>query len=484
MPRIYCLIAFVFVSSASLDSTPVSAESPRVVKQAFDQDPGWEGFRNRLLPETLPVARQKFGYRSSHLANGEQAGEIGGTIQRAERRAYYAARILPRTLNDRLSASGKFSVHHAEGGSGVLIGWFNDESSHGWRTSDSLAFRIDGNGGKYWLFYEYGTTSRATGGGGAFEGERYQTTVTLPFLADGTVHPWSLSYDPNGADGLGLLQFQIDAKRYRLPLHNGHRELGAVFDRFGIWTQQAPGKSMEVYLDDLIVDGKRESFDVDPEWASQGNNDSYEQQIMRPFQDFGYSLSKYAGSDLGEIGGIVFRDEKPAYFADHVGPFDMDTQLKASGTLTLRTAGADSGVMLGWFSNAKKRSKAIPEDQEPLTDYLGIYLEGPSRVGHYFRASYSTSTGNRHAPTGEGTADQRPVVLPGDSVHHWSMHYEPQAAGGRGQITVEFDNQIHKLELVENAREEGAIFDRFGLFNVQSGGHHVEVFLDDVRYSK
>ncbi len=68
-----------------------------------------------------------------------------------------------------------------------MIGWFN-ENRRGWRTPNSLAFRIDGNGGKFWMFYEYGTRNWRTGGGGAFEGEQYQTTPTPPFPADGKPH--------------------------------------------------------------------------------------------------------------------------------------------------------------------------------------------------------------------------------------------------------------------------------------------------------
>jgi hypothetical protein len=484
MLRLSCLIMLACSTFIVTMRRSLSAAEPQLVQQSFDHDPVWEGFRNRLLPEQLPLARQKFGYRSTNHAGGEKAGEIGGIIQRAARRAYYAARISPKSLQGKVSASGRFAVRRADGSSGMMIGWFNERNSHGWRTPDSLAFRIDGNDGKYWLFYEYGTTNRATGGGGAFEGQRYQTTATLPFLADGTVHSWSLRYDPDGAQGLGMVEFQVDERTYSLPLQPGHKQLGALFDRFGIWNQQTPGGSMEVYFDNLIVDGRRETFDVDPKWTAAANNDSYEQRIIRPFHDFGYSRTNFAGGDLGEIGGIIFRDERPAYFADRVRPLSLDSELRASGTLTLRTAGADSGVMLGWFNGAKKKSKATPEHDQPQTDYLGIYLEGPSRVGHYFRAAYSTSTGNHHAPTGEGTAQERPVVLPAQTVHRWSLHYDPLAAGRRGEITVSFDDQTHHLELDENARQQGASFDRFGLFNVQSGGHHVEVFIDDVSYSK
>lgn len=460
------------------------AEPTKQNIQSFESDPGWEGFRNRLLPEQLPVARQDFGYQSTNHAGGKKTGEIGGIVHRAHRRAYYAKKFSPKTLQERLSAKGKFSVHHADGGSGVLIGWFNDKDSQGWRTPSSLAFRIDGNGGKYWLFYEYGTTNRATGGGGAYEGPRYQTTITLPFLADKTVHEWSLDYDPEGAEGLGLIKFVIDNKTYPLPLHPGHKRMGAEFDRFGIWTQQTPGGSMEVYFDDLTIDGHQELFDSDPGWLAEANHQSHKQDVLRPFHNFGFSQSHFAGGDAGEIGGIIFRDESPAYYADRVGALNLDEELKASGTLILRTAGADSGVMLGWFNSAAKQAKATPEHEQPLSNYLGIYLEGPSRVGHYFRAAYSTSTGNHDAPTGEGTADECPVVLPGETVHRWSMHYQPKAADGRGRITVNFDDQTNTLELKENARHEGASFDRFGLFNVQSGGHHVEVYLDDIRYSK
>ena len=460
------------------------AEPAGVMLNMFDEEPGWEGFRNRLLPERLPVARQAFGYRRSNYAGGEAAGEIGGMVQRAQRRAFYAKEISPWTLQDKLSAAGKFSVRQAGNGSGVLIGWFHHEKSEGWRTPSSLALRIDGNGGKYWLFYEYGTTNRATGGGGAYEGPRYQTTKTLPFLADGTVHEWELTYDPEGAEGLGEMTFRVDDRVYKLPLHPGNKELGAVFDRFGVWTQQTPGDSLEFYLDDLLIDGEAQEFDVDPKWDAVGNEDSYEQDILRPLHNFGYSRTNHAGGEQGEIGGVIFRDEEPAFYADRVGPLSLEDELLAAGTLTLRSAGADSGVMLGWFNRDAKQSKATPEHEEPLTDYLGIYLEGPSRVGHYFRAAYSTSQGNREAPTGEGTAEERPVVLPGATVHRWSMHYQPEAAGGRGRITVRFDDRTNTLDLKEGARREGAVFDRFGLFNVQSGGHHVEVFLDEIRYSK
>src|SRR5678816_783160 len=138
----------------------------------------------------MPVVRQDFG-----LTNFQGHPALGGWVQRSLTPAWFAKVIPGRTLNDKFSASGKFAVTNDSGGSGMLFGWFN-ETSRGWRTPNSLVFRIDGNGGKYWVFYEYGTRGWLTGGGGCFEGEQYQKTPTKPFKADGTKHVWSLTYDP------------------------------------------------------------------------------------------------------------------------------------------------------------------------------------------------------------------------------------------------------------------------------------------------
>ncbi len=462
----------------------VGAEPGHQASANFDTDPGWESFRSQLLPAGRPVVRQNFGYRSSNFAGGSRPGEAGGIIHRAYPRATYAKKISPKTLEDRLSASGTFAVTRAGGGSGVLVGWFNQEKSQGWRTPSSLAMRLDGNGGKYWVFCEYGTQQWGTNGVGAFEGERYQTTPTPPYLANGTVHQWEMTYDPEGADGRGLVTFRCDNQTWEFPLLDGHRQQGATFDRFGIWNQQTAGDPLEVYLDDVVIDGAGESFDTDPGWHTDGNPVTFAQRVIRPYHNFGHNMTDYAGGQQGEIGGILFRDEKPAYYADPVGPFSLEHELLASGKVMLRSAGADSAAMLGWFGADAKRYKDLPEHEQRQTDLLGIMVEGPSRIGHYFRPAYSTSKGHGEAPTHEGTEQERPRIEPNGKIHHWSLHYQPDEANGRGRITVTFDGQPHYLDLQEGLRAEGATLDRFGLFNIQSGGHHVELYVDDLRYSK
>ena len=137
---------------------------------------GWESFRSQLRPDKVPAITQDFGWSATHHAGGDSSGEIGGRIQRALKRCRYAMPLAETlTLDQEIMARGRFAVTNDEGSSGALVG-FVHESSEGWRTPNSIAFRVDGNGGKYWLFFEYGTRNGKTGGKGVFEGERYQTT--------------------------------------------------------------------------------------------------------------------------------------------------------------------------------------------------------------------------------------------------------------------------------------------------------------------
>jgi hypothetical protein len=461
------LLAFVLCIAAS-------AAAQRA--QSFDSDPHWDALNNRLVPEPAPMTRQSFGYRDSKHAGGG-AGEIGGWVCRSTTLASYAKPIPPRTLNDKFSASGKFAVTDDKGGSGVLFGWFN-ANSRGWRTPNSIVFRLDGNGGKYWVFFEYGTQNRKTGGGDTFEGDRYQTTTTKPFLADGTVHQWTMSYDPAGAAGRGEVTLVLDGNAFTCPLAEGHKQDGATFDRFGIMNTQTTGNAIDTYFDDIVIDGQPENFDADPHWEARGNEVEFPDRVRRPFHDFGYSATNHAGGKAsGEMGGVIWRGGKLAYYADGIGAFSLDHPLHAAGKVAVTGAAADSAAFIGFFdAKSQKDAEALPETNH-TPNQLGIIIEGPSRIGHYFRPAAF----DRRA---DGVAnDVGPVIAPDGKPHTWSLDYDPKGAGGVGQITVKFDDQMQTLDLKPDVRRNGATFDHFGLFNMHTGGHFVEVWLDDLQYT-
>jgi hypothetical protein len=452
-------------------SIGLAAQDASLRREDFSTDPFWESYRSRLLPNPLPITRQDFGWRNVQQADGAH-NEIGGWIQRSLTPAWFAKIIPRRTLDDKLSASGKFAVSRDDSSSGTLFGWFN-ETSRGWRTPNSLVFRLDGNGGKYWVFYEYGTRHWLTGGEGCFEGDRYQTTPTKPFPANGTAHTWSLSYDPAEAGGRGLIRFVLDGKTYTHALAPGHRADGAEFNRFGVFNVQNTGSGMEVSFYDLHLDGQPIDLSNRPDWEARGNKVEFPDRHMRPFHDFGWLSTSKAGGKAGEIGGIIWRDEVPAFYAAKVGPLHLEQELFASGKIAFNGAGSDSGVYLGWFDSRSKTNKSLPDLKEPQANLLAILLEGPSRIGHYLRAAYSNARGHGIFQ------DSGPIIRPDGRVHQWSVRYSPQS----GQITVQLDADTRVLAMKPEHRQEGATFDRFGLFNLQEGGHFVDVALDDVTYT-
>ena len=415
----------------------------------------WEGYRNRLVPEPPPVTRQEFGWRN---------GVIGGWVQRSTTPAWYAKAIQPATLDKPLSASGTFSVKRSEGGSGVLFGWFNSQS-RGWRMPNSLVIRLDGNGGNCWIFFEYGTRSWFTGGGATFEG-RYQTTKSPPLPADGKLHPWKLEYHPH----TGELEFVLDGKSYIERVPEEHRKDGAVFDRFGIVNQQITGDGMELYFDDLEVNGERFSFDQDPQWEGKGNSIKFNDHVRRPFHDFGHTKDN-------QVGGIVWRDEKPAFYGKPIAPLTFENPFSASGTITFRGAGSDSGVYFGFFDAASKSNKWTYDHRASQTNLLAIAIEGPSRIGHYFRAGYRNAKG-------EGMLEESGATIkPDGATHRWSMSYYPGGKDGDGQILVTFDDHKQVTWIRNEHKSAGARFDRFGIVNMQTGGHHVEFYLNQLQFT-
>lgn len=454
----------------------VGGESAKVDHQDFTSDPGWDALNNRQLPQNLPVTKQHFGWSNTNHAGGKSKGEIGGRVQRSATPATYAVAIEPRTLNDKLHAGGTFAVTQDDGTSGVLFGWFNHDS-RGWRTPNSLGFRIDGNGGGYWVLFEYGTRNYKTSGGATFEG-RYQTTKTKPFRPDGTAHRWSLDYDPAGNNNDGLITYTIDGQSYTAKLSPGHKADGATFDRFGIWNVQTTGGGLDVWYDDVDVDGKSFDFAQDPRWEGMGNDVDFPDRVRRPLQDFGFTPTHNAGGkSAGEMGGILWRDEKPAWYGGKVDGLTLDDELIASGTIAFTRQGSDSGAWLGWFNGAEKSKRNAPESKMPANSFLAISIAGPSRVGHYFVPGYRDEKG-------EGViAESGPLIRPDGKPHRWTLHYDPNAAGGKGRIDMTFDDQKLAVELRPEDRKRGATFDHFGLFNPQEGGHYVELFVDDLEYT-
>lgn len=316
----------------------------------------------------------------------------------------------------------------------------------------------------------YGTSAWTAGG------DTWGGTV----FPDGTPHHYQFDYDPN--QGNGLLTLSWDGVQIlSRELEAGHRSQGAVFNRFGIFSNQLPGvvagNTTEAYFDDIQINGTAHDFTVDPAWEGIGNETTFEDPALYGTNDFGFSASNFAGgASPGELGGLMWRvedshEDMQAYYADDVGTLTLENHLSASGKMSAKRFTTDSGVMIGWFNSA--------EQDWPPSNFVGVYMDSLSDTGRLFSPMYGTSAGSTafaHAPW---------LLFPPDGTPlDWTIDYDPDASGGQGAITVTLNGVTRTLLLDPGHKAEGAVLDRFGIFNMQdNNGKHSVVYFDDLTYT-
>jgi len=491
-----------FCTALALESLPVSfAEStpPPLKTEHFDHDPGWEGYNNHLPPKKSATVKQDFGYSPTNFA-GKAAGEMGGDIQRATKPASYAAALTPaKTLETKLSASGSFAVTGVHGGGGVFFGFFNSKQPGGsGRPIGSLGldFDFESHGGRLALrMITDGNKSCGTFITPYLPGKFRPTPIKI----DGTRYHWTLDYDPQAASGNGRFTFTIGSDthqtqeygplpepsekeaRARFPFTTTFtvdvpaelRKEGATFDRFGVSDMTKSGGTVKMFFDDLQFNGQAEDFSKDPGWVGAGNRVTYEDLEQGGAQDFGYQPTQLAGGAPGEIGGLMWRSPY-AYYADRVGPVSLHDRLEARGRVVLAVGAPDSGMMLGWFNSAVKKT----DDHDPLggRNFIGVTIGGPTRIGHYFLPICGTVAGGRAVPK------SGPVLKQGQT-YDWTFVFDPATNDGHGQLRVTLGSESAILDLRPGQKPEDVLFDRFGLFGIGTGGGQVKIYLDDLSYS-
>jgi len=468
------MVAIAIAVAGSLASAAERQES-------FDRNPGWDGHNNRSV--RAEKIRQDFGWSATTNAGGA-AGEIGGTIQPAAEPAYYAKKIPARTFNEPLAASGTLMVER--GGGHTLIGFFNSGTLNEWRTPNTIALRINQRGETFHCHFEYCTSKWRAGAGiiGVYDKERDR--MHAKELPCGRAYSWSLQYDPKGADGRGLITVTFDGTAATCELPPEHRLDGAEFNRFGILNvmKQYDGAG-RLWLDDVTVNGERETFERDPQWDGSGNRRTYETRNVRPRFDFGFSPTQHAGGKgAGEMGGLFFRGdcrypERLAACGDRLESLSLERPLRASGKVSLRRGVTDSTTLIGFYHSAHSLFVNPAQDLGTPQDFLGVAIEGPSREGFYFYPVFRNHGGGASS----GIAANAPRIFPDGAAHDWALEYDPTAAEGRGRITVSLDGQAASLDLAPGVKATGAHFDRFGLVTPWIDGNGQHVYFDDLSYT-
>jgi hypothetical protein len=471
---------------------------PVVKAESFDKDPGWEGHNNRGVPKVVKNVQQGFGYSTTNFA-GKEKGEIGGTIWRSATPAYYAAKVAPKTLHDRLSASGTFALTASAGSSGVFFGWFNSDAGR----ESSLGFHLAGQGAGARLTLRLVTGTNHACGTKVTPWEvdkskppGQRKTRPPEINNDGTRYDWTLDYDPKAGDGNGQMRFTIrgnsnhphefEGKTFTVTLPKGYQEQDTTFDRFGMWNKPKAGNPMTIYFDDLRYDGKAEDFAKDPGWVAVGNDAGFEDREAVGVHDFGYSAkTDWAGGKPGEVGGKMWRSGAYGYYADRVGPLSLADRLEASGKVVLRVGSQDSGMYFGWFNGADRENSP-----NQAGNFVGVKVGGPTKVGHYFLPAYATAlpagakveTSGQHPANVSVERGTGPVFVP-KKVYDWKLVYDPAGNGGTGTITATLGDESVTLALKAGDKARGASLDRFGLFTGHRGGSFVRIYFDDLKYT-
>ena len=461
------------------------ASSPVQCKESFDKDPGWDGHNNRIAREQEPrTARQDFGYSPGTRHAGGQPGEIGGTVQPAAEPAYYAKPIKIKTLNDCLSASGRLFVSRGEGN--MLFGFFNNKTLNEWRTPNAMVVRIQPRGEIFYAHVEF--TSRKWRAVGAVIGNYDAVTdrnhpQELPCDA---AYEWSLEYDPAGNSGHGLITFTLGGEKAVINLAPELRGDGTTFNHFGLLNViKSYDDAGALWLDDIAINGKAQDFSRDPKWKGLRNRKTYETRGVRPWFDFGFSNTHYAGGAArGELGGVVYRGdcrypERMACYGDRIETLTLDRPLRGSGRVALRRGVTDSTTAIGFYNSIQ--SMAVTDSQQFTIprDFLGVFVEGPSSQGFYFYPACRNQLDGASSVYGKDPLR----ILPDGATHDWTLVYDPAAAEGNGRITVTLDGHATGLDLAPGVKEAGAVFDRFGVITTWIDGNGQEVYFDDLEYT-
>jgi hypothetical protein len=225
------------------------------VREDFSQDPNWEGSHNRgSFTESEPHGVQNFGFSDTALAGGKP-GEVGGIVWRDPKGGYYADRVGPLSLDDRLEASGKVNLVVGATDADVTFGWFNSKEDFSDKgpennapTPNFVGVTIGGPTRVGHYFIPKVTTTK--GNTLVAQGTR-DNPKAGPVMTQGDATNWTLVYDPTGNNGNGSMRVTLGGESVVLDLKPGLKAEGAHFDRFGLLVVPMGGHHVKVYFDDL-----------------------------------------------------------------------------------------------------------------------------------------------------------------------------------------------------------------------------------------
>jgi hypothetical protein len=484
----------------------------------FDTDPSgktWFGVNN--LPTDQPVlVTQNYGYQPASTGIGHTPGCIGGSFMQGIGTSFYGYDYGEKTLHltDKLRSEGYVQLPTREG---FRMGW-TTKKALSWREPSTLGLRFGFNQGIITVWVDFNTKTGEGKGGGTWE--------PVASLKPGPEwHHYILEYDPAGT---GTVTAQFDGKTATYPLKYGIKELGADMDLFGVWNPKIPafGQSTKAYLDDVVntVNGQRcpssSNFDTPPQGWVGVNNVFFNKKdyIIRSFHNFGWvkGLPHLDGSNPDDSPMYVIRDDgqrycaggaiwlanwelakaRACYGADLGGMLNArDHHVVVTGRIKLDWANVDAGELFGWYNSATATdSEGAGKGHTMPNHFLGVKIDGGAAY-HTMPCYRSPTLPEEQAssadkfipePLKAEHPPQPPRLYHDGQWREFYLEYDPDGAGGKGQIKVQIgsDGVPYAYDLLAGAKSDKFTFDRFGLLTERKGGGKLHgIYFDKLTYT-
>jgi hypothetical protein len=256
----------------------------------------------------------------------------------------------------------------------------------------------------------------------------------------------------------------------------------------------------------LLAGAQRvQSFDADPGWEGV-NNRVVPAEYPTVVQDFGYRRTNHAGAEVGEMGGMVTRAARAAYYGDSIGPVTLDQKLSASGTFAFTKTSPGAGVFVGFFQADQPGASGRPIGSFGM-DFDSEH--GGARLAVRLITARNQSCGTFVTPYVPGKF--RPTPLRNDGTRYrWTFDYDPNGAGRRGRFTFTIQGEAPKpgtlvsadspdvakaearirfpdttsfaVDLPGGFKQQGTTFTHFGMMNMMKPGGRLAIHLDDLKY--
>ena len=224
----------------------------------FSRDPGWIAVGNEATFEDAEqVGAHNFGFSASTNHAGGTAGELGGKLWRSGVYGYYADRVGPLSLADRLEASGRMVLEVGQQDSVAYFGWFNsaDKENSPIQAGNFVGVKLGGPTKVGYYFLPAYATALPPGTKVQRDGQHAATVAVErrsgPVVTPQKTYEWKIVYDPAGGGGNGTITTTLGNESVTLPLKDGDKAKGAALDRFGLFTGHRGGSFVRIYFDDL-----------------------------------------------------------------------------------------------------------------------------------------------------------------------------------------------------------------------------------------